>query len=232
MNAGTATKKKRGRPPGKKKAVASSEIPAEDAGEKGVAEIEAASTVTIPRIDVKIATIPIIGDTRLVCHNWDQKAIQEMEDKHFGRPKQPKGKRNAKAEYQASLYKHPDGGFGFPASAFKKAAVDACSFIPGVTKVIARGAFHVVGDLVKIVGKPNMRKDVVRIGQGIATTRYRGEFKKWKTELTVRYDANVITPEQIANLLNYAGFAIGVGEGRPQKSSDQSWGAFHVALAG
>ncbi|KKL87021.1 hypothetical protein LCGC14_1938870, partial [marine sediment metagenome] len=128
-----------------------------------------------------------------------------------------------------SLYPMPGkkNKYGFPAIAFKKAAVDACSHVDGLTKVLARGGFHVVGEMVEIKGKPRMREDMVRIAMGTADIRYRGEFPEWSCTLSIRHNPNVLSAEQIINLFNVAGFAVGIGEGRPQK--DQSWGMFHVA---
>ena len=120
--------------------------------------------------------------------------------------------------------------FGFPTIAFKAAAVDACSHVEGMTKVAARGAFHIDGDLVAIEGIPVPREDMVRIGMGVADIRYRAEFRTWRVKLTIQYNANVISVEQIVNLFETAGFAIGVGEHRPQR--DGQWGRFHVARQG
>jgi hypothetical protein len=61
---------------------------------------------------------------------------------------------------------------------------------------------------------------------GTADLRYRAEFKKWKTTLTIRYNSRAISAEQITNMFQNAGFAIGVGEWRPQK--DGRNGMFHV----
>ncbi len=99
-----------------------------------------------------------------------------------------------------------------------------------MTKVEARGAFHINGDLVKIKGTPAPREDMVRIAMGTADIRYRGEFKKWSCEFEIRYNRCVLSEEQIINLFNAAGFGIGVGEWRPQK--DGSMGMFHVATGG
>jgi hypothetical protein len=121
---------------------------------------------------------------------------------------------------------HPDGGYGFPAIAFKAAAVDAATFVDGITKVEMRGAFHINDELVKIEGSPAPREDVVRVGMGTADLRYRAEFKKWKTTLTIRYNSRAISAEQITNMFQNAGFAIGIGEWRPQK--DGRNGMFHV----
>lgn len=62
---------------------------------------------------------------------------------------------------------------------------------------------------------------------GTADLRYRPEFSEWHAKLLVRYNANVLSESQILNLLNVAGFAVGVGEWRPEK--DGQYGMFHVA---
>jgi len=121
------------------------------------------------------------------------------------------------------------GRFGFPACAFKASAIDA-GYQQGVIakKTTARGAFHIIGEYAVIEGIPEMREDMVQIGgmSKVADIRYRPMFKEWKTTLTIKYNKKAITPEQIMNLLNYGGFANGVGEWRPSK--DGSFGTFHV----
>jgi hypothetical protein len=67
---------------------------------------------------------------------------------------------------------------------------------------------------------------MVRVGMGTADIRFRGEFREWRTRLTVRYNARVLSDEQIVNLFNTAGFAVGIGEWRSEK--DGSYGLFHV----
>ena len=184
------------------------------------------TVITLPALNIQVMSLRLVGDSPLICHAWSEKAKREMLDKQMKKAKQAKEAKDPQADYEASLYVHPDGGYGFPAVAFKAAAVDACSSIEGVTKVEARGAFHIIGDMVKIIGEPSPREDMVRIGMGTADIRYRGEFREWSTEIALRYNANVLSPEQIANLFNTAGFAVGVGEWRPQR--DGSFGMFHV----
>jgi hypothetical protein len=68
---------------------------------------------------------------------------------------------------------------------------------------------------------------MVRIAMGTADIRYRGVFNEWSTTFALRFNKNVLSPEQIVDLFNTAGFAIGVGEHRPEKNG--SLGMFHVA---
>ena len=48
--------------------------------------------------------------------------------------------------------------------------------------------------------------------------------------MSVRFNANVLSAEQIINLFNTAGFGVGIGEWRSEK--DGQHGLFHVATVG
>jgi len=190
-----------------------------------------AQEIALPALNLRQVTIKLIGDSPLICHAWSHKAKQEMLDKQMKKAKQAKEAKNPEQCFRDSLYPMPNGkGYGFPAVAFKSAAVDACSHIDGVTKVEARGAFHINGDMMKIEGsEPTPREDMVRISMS-SDIRYRAQFLNWSVTLPIRYNSSVLTVEQICNLFNVAGFAIGIGEWRPQK--DGSFGMFHVAREG
>lgn len=203
------------------------------------------SIIEILPIDIRFAEINIVGDTPLIVHKWSEKAKREMLEKQMKVAK-TKGKdaKSPVADFIDSLYwlegepekKTEDsfmqavGGakFGFPATAFKASAV-AAGFRAGVlkNKVIANGAFHIMGEFVEIKGTPQMREDMVRVGMGTADIRYRGEFPVWSTTVTIRYNAAVLTLEQIVNLFNLGGFACGVGEWRPEKGGTN--GMYHIA---
>jgi len=186
----------------------------------------------LPKPDLRTVTVRLVGTSPLISHRWADKAKQQMLDKQMKRAKVAKEAKDPVQDYRDSLYPFPGGGYGFPAVAFKNAAVSACTQISGVTKVMARGAFHVIADdkdtgLVKIDGEPRQRQDMVRIGMGTADIRYRGEFTEWRCTLTVRYNGGVISSEMLANLFQHAGFSVGVGEWRPEK--DGSYGMFELA---
>lgn len=183
--------------------------------------------IELPRLNLKEMEVRLIGDSPLICHAWSAKAKREMLDKQMKKAKQAREAKDPEKDFKESLYEHPEGGYGFPAVAFKAAAVDACSHIASLTKVAARGSFHIIGDMVKIEGTPTPREDMVKIAMGTADIRYRGEFRTWSCAFSLRYNANMLEPAQILNLFNTAGFAVGVGEWRPQR--DGSFGMFHVS---
>ena len=182
--------------------------------------------IELPKMNIQTVIIKLVGDSPLISHRWSSKAKTMMLDKQMGKAKAAKEKKDPEKDFKECLYEFPGGGYGFPSIAFKSAAVGACSHVDGVTKVVARGAFHINGELVKIIGKPTPRVDMVRNQTGVADIRYRAEFRKWSAEFEVRHNANVLTAEQVVNLFNTAGFSIGVGDWRPAKNG--SYGMFHV----
>lgn len=202
------------------------------------------TAIELPRLDIQMMEVTIVGDEPLIVHAWSQKSKGEMLAKQMKKAKSAKAAKDPTQDFKDSLYPMPDGGYGFPAVGFKAAAVTACTSTGGVTKVQARQSFHILGEgvdiqgafpgtlkresLVRVYGgEPRMREDTVRIGMGVADLRYRGEFWPWHAKLLVRFNANVLSAEQILNLVNTAGFGVGVGEWRPEK--DGMSGVFHVA---
>ena len=188
------------------------------------------TTVVLPPLQIETVNVTLIGDTPLIVHRWSEKAKKQMLDKQMKKATAGKEPKDPERDFRESLYVLEDGSYGFPIIGFKAAAVTACTSIGSMTKVAARQAFHVDGEFAIIEGdEPKMREDMVRVGMGTADIRYRGEFKKWFTTIAVKYNANVMSAEQILNLMQTAGFAVGVGEWRPEK--DGQFGRFHVASA-
>lgn len=184
------------------------------------------AAIELPQMDIRELRFRLIGDSPLISHRWSEKAREQMLAKQMKKAKLGKEAKDPERDYKESLYVHPDGGYGFPAVAFKSAAITACSQVDGLTKVLSRSAFHIPGELVKIEGEPRMREDMVRVGMGTADIRYRGEFPDWSCEIQLRYNATALSAEQILNLFRIAGFGVGVGEWRPERNG--SYGMFHV----
>lgn len=186
----------------------------------------ASAPIVIPEIKVEAVTVRIEGRSPLICHKWSEKAKKEMLAKQMGKARVKKEPKNPEAEYESSLYEHPNGGYGFPAVAFKKAMTAACRYVEGVPMTFARGSFFVEGELVEVEGEPDIREDMVRLNGSTADIRYRGEFKTWTAELMITFNASAVTAEQVVNLLNIAGYSVGIGEHRPEK--DGPYGRFRV----
>jgi hypothetical protein len=192
-----------------------------------------AGSIELPKLDIVESIFVLFGETPLITHKWSEKAKKEMLDKQMKKASPGKAAKDPEADFESAIYRLPNGGYGFPVIGFKNAAVTACTSIAGISKVAARQAFRVGGtmdgdELVQIFGsEPIPREDMVRVGMGTADIRYRPEFKIWWTKIKVKYNANVMSAEQIANLFNTAGFGVGVGEWRMEK--DGQYGSFRMA---
>lgn len=197
----------------------------------------------IPQLNLGTFTLKIIGDSPLIVHAWSDKAKEMLLNKQMKKASTGREAKDPFMDFCDSLYwltEKPEkptmedvqkAKFGFPVVAFKTAAIDG-AFQSGALpkKTTARGAFHILGEMAEIEGTPTMREDMCRIGLGTADIRYRGEFSKWSTVLTIQYNKNAMSIEQIVSLFNIGGFGVGVGEWRPAK--DGSYGRFHVAREG
>ena len=185
------------------------------------------TSIEVPNFARGRATLTLAGDSPLICHAWSDKAKKMMLDKQMKKAKAGKEAKDPEQDFYDSLCPHPDGGYGFPVVGFKASAVSACRYVDGLPMTVARGAFHVNGELAKIEGsEPTMREDMVRVGMGTADIRYRGQFDPWTVKLDLVYNPQALSLEQIVNLFNIAGFGVGIGEWRPEK--DGQYGRFHV----
>ena len=184
-------------------------------------------TINVSRPNLLISQFKVKGLSPLISHKWSEKAKKEMLDKQMKKKLTAKQAKNPQAEFESSLYllsngKHPKGPYGFPAVAFKAAAVRAAKQLDGMNMTDARGLFYIEpddGDLVQIHSPqpPEMREDMVRLNGKSADIRYRGSFVNWSVTLNVRYNADVVSQEQLLNLFELAGFSCGIGEWRMEK---------------
>ena len=201
--------------------------------------------VVIPAIDIRLATIKIVGDSPRIMHAWSDKAKQMILDKQMKKAKS-KGHdaKNPVEDFINSMYwmsgkptvyteeafaEAIENGakFCFPTTAFKASAVSA-AYRAGVTKnmVCMNGAFHIDGEFTEIHGIPHIREDMVRIAMGGTDIRFRGQFDEWSAIFTAKYNSSVLSLEQLVNMFNLDGFACGLGEWRPEKGG--TFGMYHV----
>lgn len=208
-----------------------------------MAAAKQSTAIELPRLAIETIRIPIIGDSPLITHAWSEKARKMMLDKQMKKAAKGREAKDPWVDFCGALYwidPKPDaptesdieqGRFGFPTIGLKAAAVDACTSVAGMTKVSARQAFHIDGELVEILGPPPaLREDIARVGMGVADLRHRPEFSLWGAVLTVKINTSAMSAEQVVGLFDLAGFAVGVGDWRPQRGGP--YGRFHVAKDG
>lgn len=190
------------------------------------------ATINIQQLAVEKLLVPIVGTSPLLMHRFSEKAKKKMLDAAQGK-KSPKEPKDPQAEYEAALYKLPDGGYGFPVVAFKAATVGAARFYGREVKMTELRQFLFMtgepgSDLVRILGEPVMREDVCRVGNGSADLRYRPEFREWRTTLTVMYVTSSLSRDAVLSLIDAGGLGVGVGEWRPEKRG--VFGCYRVDL--
>lgn len=196
--------------------------------------------VEIKPLNIQVVEIPLIGETELITHRWSDKAKKMMLDKQMGKAS-PRGRgtretKDPEADYLSSMYQFDDGRYGFPSVGFKAAIVGACRLFDGLPMTVAKVAIRVEGEtnkyseqLTHIIAEPHIREDMVRLESGVADIRYRAGFWPWSATIRVKFNAGVISLEQLYNLVDAAGFG-GIGEWRPSapKSATGSYGCFAI----
>lgn len=201
----------------------------------------AVTTITAP--DIRTAEFRIIGTAPYVQLKFAEKAINMMKAKMEAGSQAKKGaKREARdfeSDYRQALHRTSDGRYGIPANAFRNAMISACRIV-GFQMTKAKLAVFVEADdiddtegtpLVYIEGEPEMVVHHVRNATGVADLRVRGMWREWSATLRVKFDHDMFSVQDIANLLARVGMQVGIGEGRPdgKQSAGMGWGTFRIA---
>lgn len=206
--------------------------------------------IEIRPLNIQKIPVRIVGDTPLIVHAWSDKSKRMMLEAQTKATKtNAKEKRHPFDDFVQSMYwlagkpeeSTPEAfeeaiqngaKFGFPVGAIKMAANSAAyrmKWVPNQMEL--RGSYFLKtewGKMAEIKGDaPVMREDTVRINNGKADLRYRGEFQNWYIDCTLEYNANgAMSLEQILNCINAGGYVCGIGEWRPEKDGDN--GMFHI----
>jgi len=224
---------------------------AKESSNEGKTNAAKAKPIVINDINQAMIEVEVVGLSPLLTHRFSEKAIRIMEEaqgEKGGKTKKKREKRDPEDDFLRSMYWK--GGvpnkpknellkmvrthtFQIPARAFKAACVNAVRMVTGLTMKEARSLLFILGTeesngaLVDMESDPPiMDTEPVRIGGMTKTTdlRYRGEFHNWSAKLRVQYDADLVDPQTIVNLINRAGFSVGILEDRPLPSGGGTGG--------
>ena len=207
---------------------------------KKVAEKE----VVIKAPNFQTAVFLIMGNAPMVQCAFPQKAKEEMKGKQEAGSQSKKGKarepKNFQECYEQSQHISKEGWNGIPASAFRNGMVSACRIV-GFKMTLAKLGIFIEAHgfdkndgtpLVKITkGKPHYVEHSVRLETGVTDIRARAMFDEgWEALISINYDADMFSLEDISNLFMRQGMQVGIGEGRPdsKKSSGMGWGTFVI----
>lgn len=194
-------------------------------GDNGLGQIKLAP-IRKQRVSLRIR-----GLSPLIQHQWSVKALTMMRDKHAGKKTKTREVRDPEAEGEEAAYKTDDGDYGVPAMAIKSAIIGAAHKDIGVEKTLVKKAiFIVTSDSKKILpmecDEPIITEDPVRVGMGSTDLRYRPYFHDWALDIEFEIDSELMRVEDLVNLIDRAGFGVGIGEWRPEKGGE--YGRFEV----
>ncbi len=198
------------------------EAPAPKAGKSAGKQ---AAPIVIMRPNMQIIEVPIVGTSPLITQQWSRKAILQMEAKH-----QQKAASKRTAKDPEAWYISTEGWDGVPAVAFKAAMVNATRQCAGLTIVLAKGIIRTLAQgttaegtgLIRIYGEPRLHTSTPRNANGNPDVRYRPIYEPWRAIVPVRFNAHLVSAEQIVNLMAIAGESEGVGEWRPSSPESKT----------
>lgn len=216
-----------------KKATAASKTAADKTAENGNGNGASAGTTPLKLAAIKrsVVHVRIIGRSPIIQHNWGKKAAEMMRLKHAGKKTKSREVRNPEEEMKEAMYVTEDGRPGIKAMALKTAIINAAHKDIGVEKTLVKKALFIIcedanGVIEMEADDPIMREDPVRVGQGQADLRYRPEFRNWSVETQWEVDTELLQVEDLVNLMDRAGFGVGIHEWRPERGGE--FGRFEV----
>lgn len=199
----------------------------------------ASQSVELKPINRAVIEIKISGLSPLIQHKWSDKALIQMREKHSGKRTKNREIRNKEQEMADATYfkkvvneetGETEFRYAIPVEALKASIIGAAHKDLGIEKTLVRKAFFIRSDVDRLLplvcSPPILREDAVRVGQGSTDLRYRPEFTKWECTFDVEFDAELLQVKDIVNLVNRAGFGVGIQEWRPEKGGD--FGRFEV----
>lgn len=198
---------------------------------------------TISRPNIRTVAIAIRGTAPYVQNKFSAKAMAKIHETQSAGSVAKKGaKREPKdfqAAYKGAMHRAVEGWCGIPAPAFRNGMISACK-ICGFHMTKGKLAVFVEADgidaedgtpLVRITkGEPEYHESAVRNESGVVDLRARPMWREWEATVRVKYDADMFSASDIANLMIRVGMQVGVGEGRPdsKSSNGMGWGTFSL----
>jgi hypothetical protein len=177
--------------------------------------------------------IKVIGTSPFLPEPMDM-AVLEKYNKIKSKQTYTKDDIPEEEKVKAKLYHTQDGQIGILARAFYNSMIRASSYLfdikQGGMRNIKEGV-TIVGDVLPL--KFKKQEVLTHWGRtsgmkGSPRKIMRNAFYDWSVDLEIQYNQNNLSAEQIVNVLNWAGFHIGVGGFRKERTGN--FGAFTVKI--
>jgi hypothetical protein len=195
-------------------------------------ETKKQAIISLVPLFLKKIIVPVKGKTPLLMNRQSEEVKQGILAKQTGKSQSSKKMiRNIEQETKDSIHFFPDGKtIGFPANGFKAGMIEATSFVGDkfFSKKLVKG-LNIVNTTNGLVKIDFAKQDILEHQINGAVTKFTPQFHDWKTTLTIEFDANNISEQDILTLINYAGHYIGVGSWNPKSKCGGSYGTYMVA---
>jgi len=187
--------------------------------------------INLKKLELGLIKVKVIGDSPFLPEPMDM-AVLERYNKIKSKQGYSKDDISEEEKVKAKFYYTADGKPGILARAFYNSMIRASSYLfeikQGGMRNIKEG-ITVKGDVLPL--KFKKQSVVTHWGRtsgmkGSPRKIMRNQFDDWSVELTIEYNKNNLSAEQIINALNWAGFHIGVGGFRKEKTGN--YGSFHI----
>ena len=191
--------------------------------------------ITAP--DFRTIALDIQGTAPLVINKFSAKAQETMratqEAGSVAKSKKVREAKDFEALFNGARHVSDEGWDGIHAASFRNAAISACR-AAGFVMTKAKLAIFVEADgfdaddktpLVRLTkGEPEMVISPCRNASGVIDRRPRPTYYPWSATVRIRFDAGMLTEEDVVNLMARVGLQVGIGEGRPDSKQSAGLG--------
>ena len=189
--------------------------------------------IKLKKLDLGTIKLKIVGDSPYLPEPMDM-AVLERYNKIKSKQSYSKDDMSEEEKVKAKFYYTKDGKEGIPIRAFYNSMIRASSYLfdikQGGMRNIREGV-TIKGDILPI--KFKSKEVLTHWGRtsgrsGAPRKIMRNSYNDWSVELEIQYNKSSLSAEQIVNVLNWAGFHIGIGGFR--KENTGNFGAYHIKL--
>jgi hypothetical protein len=189
--------------------------------------------VNFKPLEIGTIKIKVVGTSPYMPEPMDM-AVLERYNQIKSKQNYSKDSISEEEKVKAKFYYTEDGEVGIPTRAFYNSMIRASSYLfdikQGGMRNIKEGV-TLIGEVVPLKFKKS--KVLTHWGRTSGMKKsprkiMRNAFYDWEVELTIQYNQSSLSAEQICNVLNWAGFHIGVGAFRKEKTGN--FGAFKIEI--
>jgi len=193
----------------------------------------AKQTVNFKPLKIGTIKVKIKGKSPFLAEPMDMTVVERY-DKKKSNQVCDKDDISEEDKVKKKYYFTKDGKIGIPTRSFYNAMIKASSYFfdksAGGMRNVKEGV-TVVGDIMPL--KFSSQEVLTHWGRTSGMTKsprkiMRNAFNDWSCTLTIEYNQSQMSVEQIINILNWAGFHIGVGAFRKEKTGN--YGSFEVLV--